>query len=62
MSTIETPVTTEVGSYFISNYPPFSQWKSDLVPAALSALDTNPAETANTPLGLCHRRSWKYRL
>lgn len=52
MSTIETPVTTEVGSYFISNYPPFSQWKSDLVPAALSALDTNPAETANTPLGL----------
>lgn len=52
MSTTETSTTTEVGSYFISNYPPFSQWKSDFVPAALEALDSAPEETAETPLGL----------
>lgn len=52
MSTIETASTTEVGSYFISNYPPFSQWKTDFVPAALAALDTAPDQTAQTPLGL----------
>lgn len=52
MTSTETSTTTEVGSYFISNYPPFSQWKSDLVPLATSALETDPAQTANTPLGL----------
>ena len=52
MTSTETSTTTEVGSYFISNYPPFSQWKSDLVPLAISALETDPAQTANTPLGL----------
>ena len=52
MSTTETSATTEVGSYFISNYPPFSQWKSDLVPLAIEALDSAPDETAETPLGL----------
>ena len=52
MTTTETSTTTEVGSYFISNYPPFSQWKSDLVPVALEALDSAPEETAGTPLGL----------
>ncbi len=52
MSTTETSATTEVGSYFISNYPPFSQWKSELVPLAIEALDSAPDETAETPLGL----------
>jgi oxygen-independent coproporphyrinogen-3 oxidase len=52
MTTTETSTTTEVGSYFISNYPPFSQWKSDYVPLALEAFNANPEETANTPLGL----------
>ena len=52
MTTTETSATTEVGSYFVSNYPPFSQWKSDLVPIAIEALDTAPSETADTPLGL----------
>ncbi|QDV63697.1 coproporphyrinogen-III oxidase family protein [Crateriforma conspicua] len=41
---------TEVGSYFISNYPPYSQWKSDQLPAVESALDNPPTE--DTPLGL----------
>jgi oxygen-independent coproporphyrinogen-3 oxidase len=52
---------TEVGSYFVSNYPPFSAWRSEHVPAALRALDTPPAGHA-APLGLyihipfCRRR------
>ena len=52
MTTTEVSATTEVGSYFISNYPPFSQWQSDLVPAAMEALNADPMQTANTPLGL----------
>jgi oxygen-independent coproporphyrinogen-3 oxidase len=35
---------TEVGSYFISNYPPFSVWSSDHVPEALSAFNSTPRE------------------
>ncbi len=42
-------VKTEVGSYFISNYPPFSQWTRDDVGAALQAMAAPPAEV---PLGL----------
>ncbi len=52
MTTTEVSATTEVGSYFISNYPPFSQWKTDLVPSAIEALNANPDDTANMPLGL----------
>lgn len=52
MTTTEVSATTEVGSYFISNYPPFSQWKSELVPAAIQALDADPEQTSRTPLGL----------
>ncbi len=48
----EASTTTEVGSYFVSNYPPFSQWKTDFVPAALEALNSPPEMTAQTPLGL----------
>lgn len=41
---------TEVGSYFISNYPPFSQWSKEAVADAQSALGAAPL--ADTPLGL----------
>ena len=41
---------TEVGSYFISNYPPFSQWKSELLGEIDTALQQPPA--VDTPLGL----------
>ncbi len=40
---------TEVGSYFISNYPPFSQWKSDSLPEVEKAMATAPRDV---PLGL----------
>mgnify|MGYP001815629748 FL=1 len=30
---------TEVGSYFISNYPPYSQWSADELPAVREALE-----------------------
>src|SRR5919109_1167214 len=40
---------TEVGSYFISNYPPFSQWSADRLDEARRALGSPPADV---PLGL----------
>ena len=42
-------IKTEVGSYFISNYPPFSQWSRDKVGQVEEALRSAPAEV---PLGL----------
>lgn len=41
---------TEVGSYFVSNYPPFSQWKPENVGDAMAALDAAPR--TDDPLGL----------
>lgn len=41
---------TEVGNYFVSNYPPFSQWKPEFVPEALEALAQAPR--IEDPLGL----------
>ena len=41
---------TEVGSVFVSNYPPYSFWKDDQVAAAYQALES-PADL-ETPLGL----------
>ena len=41
---------TEVGNYFVSNYPPFSQWTAEHVPDALAALEQPPR--AGEPLGL----------
>src|SRR5688572_15500253 len=35
---------TEVGSYFISNYPPFSVWSGEGVSAAVGAFDSPPRE------------------
>jgi oxygen-independent coproporphyrinogen-3 oxidase len=40
---------TEVGSYFISNYPPFSQWTPENLPEVRAALESPPADV---PLGL----------
>lgn len=40
---------TEVGSYFISNYPPFSQWSIDQLDEVRAALHRPPADV---PLGL----------
>lgn len=42
--------TTQVGNYFVSNYPPFSQWKPEYVGDAIKALD-QPARTEE-PFGL----------
>ncbi|HAY81978.1 MAG TPA: coproporphyrinogen III oxidase [Planctomycetaceae bacterium] len=41
---------TEVGSYFISNYPPFSQWNKDALHEIEAALAAPPV--SDTPLGL----------
>ena len=41
--------TTEVGSYFISNYPPYSQWKPEFLPEVERAL---AAPSSGVPLGL----------
>lgn len=40
---------TDVGSYFISNYPPFSQWSKDRVHEVQEVLNQPPADV---PLGL----------
>jgi oxygen-independent coproporphyrinogen-3 oxidase len=48
--TVEAPVKTEVGNYFVSNYPPFSQWKPEYVSEALAAL--NQPARVDDPLGL----------
>jgi oxygen-independent coproporphyrinogen-3 oxidase len=40
---------TEVGSYFISNYPPFSAWSKDELDSVRTALHSPPADV---PLGL----------
>ena len=42
---------TEVGSYFVSNYPPFSVWSRSHLPAIEAAFD-NPPKSPQTPLGL----------
>ena len=41
---------TGLGNYFVANYPPFSAWKPEHVPAALDALNRPPRP--GTPLGL----------
>ena len=51
MATAEgTQEKTGLGNYFIANYPPFSFWKPEHVPAALAALASPPR--LGTPLGL----------
>lgn len=41
---------TEVGSYFISNYPPYSQWNRESLDEIRGAMQSAPLE--DTPLGL----------
>jgi oxygen-independent coproporphyrinogen-3 oxidase len=42
-------VKTEIGSYFISNYPPYSQWNAAALPEIEAALAAPPRDV---PLGL----------
>ncbi|MDB4743238.1 coproporphyrinogen III oxidase family protein [Planctomicrobium sp.] len=46
----ETTATTEIGSYFVSNYPPFSQWKKDLAPKFHEVLNAEPDRSV--PMGM----------
>jgi oxygen-independent coproporphyrinogen III oxidase len=50
LETLPEKKATEVGSYFVANYPPFSVWSPEHKPAALAALDRAPRP--DTPLGL----------
>lgn len=43
-------VKTEVGSYFISNYPPYSQWNTEELVHVRQAMESPPR--AGVPLGL----------
>lgn len=45
-----TETKTDVGSYFIANYPPFSLWKQEHVPEVFDAFDAEP--DASVPLGM----------
>jgi oxygen-independent coproporphyrinogen-3 oxidase len=45
----EEPKKTEVGSYFVANYPPFSVWSAEHLSAVNQAFDTPPD---NSRLGL----------
>ncbi len=47
---MSTDAKTEIGSYFVSNYPPFSQWRTELTPDIYSALDREPDRSV--PLGM----------
>lgn len=42
-------IKTEVGSYFVSNYPPFSVWNESYLPQVHAALNSPPRDV---PLGL----------
>jgi oxygen-independent coproporphyrinogen-3 oxidase len=45
-----TQTGTEVGNYFVSNYPPFSQWKPEHLPEVTEVLNRSPR--TEDPLGL----------
>src|SRR5881628_2541956 len=54
------PASTEVGSYFISNYPPFSLWNRNDVTEIRTAFTEEPARTVPMELYLhipfCRKR------
>ncbi|HEX4796418.1 MAG TPA: coproporphyrinogen-III oxidase family protein [Humisphaera sp.] len=50
LETLPEKKATEVGSYFVANYPPFSVWSPEHTPSVLAALDSPPRP--DTPLGL----------
>ena len=41
---------TEVGNYFVANYPPFSQWLGEYIPKVVEVLEGAPR--IEEPLGL----------
>ncbi len=43
---------TEVGSVFVSNYPPYSFWSAEAIPEAVQALDSPPSPGATLGLYL----------
>ena len=43
---------TEIGSVFVSNYPPYSFWGKDRVPEAIKILNAPVQSSIGTPLGL----------
>jgi oxygen-independent coproporphyrinogen-3 oxidase len=43
---------TEVGSYFISNYPPYSQWNTEMIPQVLDAFGQTPQASNADEQGL----------
>lgn len=45
-----TETKTEIGSYFVSNYPPYSQWNREDIPRFFEALDAPPQR--RVPLGM----------
>ena len=56
LNIVDDTAETQIGSYFIANYPPFSVWSTEHTPAALNALDAK-ADGAkqngdSQPLGL----------
>ncbi len=53
LETIHQPAETEIGSYFVANYPPFSAWRPEYVSVALEALNSPTRSTcATAPMGL----------
>ncbi len=50
MTTTSSQEKTGLGNYFVANYPPFSFWKAEHLPAAQAVLEAAPAP--ETPLGL----------
>src|SRR6266481_4980724 len=50
MTTGPPPTRTEVGNYFVSNYPPFSLWQPEYIPHVIEALNQPPR--TEDPLGL----------
>jgi oxygen-independent coproporphyrinogen III oxidase len=63
MSAVSTPIPTKapplekqttVGNYFVSNYPPFSFWKPELLGELVSALERPPTtiDSGLNPLGI----------
>ncbi|WP_437188494.1 coproporphyrinogen-III oxidase family protein [Planctomicrobium sp. SH668] len=47
---MSTETKTEIGSYFISNYPPYSQWNREDIPHFFEALQNPPKR--QVPLGM----------
>src|ERR1700680_2907867 len=50
LETLTEKKTTEVGSYFVANYPPFSVWSNKYATDLMAALDRPPKP--DTKLGL----------